>query len=204
MEHPENIPNCPLYQVPPTLKNSWKSVQPFSCNVANRQTDRQTDIATDNDGNRFGVIAVISGRHVACKYVLTNKMSHIASPFNHFTIYHFIYGKISQQLFPWKYIFFCHDKKISLLPKFTGATSLYMSDRFKTPREILRIEASDHWFFLLNPIILLIISNFEYHHLTNPITWLHEWQFIMSHSSLLNPVLAMKLGLFWGCLTTLC
>ena len=43
MEHPENVPNCSLYQVPPTLQISWKSVQPFFRNVANRQRDRQSN-----------------------------------------------------------------------------------------------------------------------------------------------------------------
>ena len=47
MEYPENVPNCSLYQAPPTLQISWKSVQPFFRNVANRQTDKQT-----NPGNR--------------------------------------------------------------------------------------------------------------------------------------------------------
>ena len=46
MEHPENITNCSLYEVPPTLKISWKSVQSFF-----RFSDRQTDKATDNDEN---------------------------------------------------------------------------------------------------------------------------------------------------------
>ena len=55
MEHPENVSNWSLYQVPPTLKNSWKSFQPFSLNVANRQTDRQTDKAMDNDYNMIVV-----------------------------------------------------------------------------------------------------------------------------------------------------
>ena len=36
IEYPENVPNCSLYQVPPTLKISWKSVKPFFRNVANR------------------------------------------------------------------------------------------------------------------------------------------------------------------------
>ena len=43
MEHPENIPNCSLYQVTPTLK--------ISCNLANRETDKQTDQPTDKDEN---------------------------------------------------------------------------------------------------------------------------------------------------------
>ena len=43
MEHPENIPSCSLYQVTHTLK--------ISCNVANRETDKQTDQPTDNDEN---------------------------------------------------------------------------------------------------------------------------------------------------------
>ena len=43
MEHPENIPSCSLYQVTPTLI--------ISCNVANRETDKQTDQPTDNDEN---------------------------------------------------------------------------------------------------------------------------------------------------------
>ena len=50
MEYPENVPNCSLYQVPPTLNMSWKSAEPFSHNVAKRQTNRQTQ-ATDNDEN---------------------------------------------------------------------------------------------------------------------------------------------------------
>ena len=51
MEYPENVPNCSLYQVPPTLKISWKSVQPFSVMLlTGRQTNRQAR-ATDNDEN---------------------------------------------------------------------------------------------------------------------------------------------------------
>ena len=51
MEHPKNVSNSSLYQVPPTLKISWKSVQLFFRNVANRQADRQTNKAMDNDEN---------------------------------------------------------------------------------------------------------------------------------------------------------
>ena len=59
MERLENVPNCSLYQVPPTLKISWKSVQSFFHNVANRQTNRQTQ-ATDNDENiTFAMAEVI-------------------------------------------------------------------------------------------------------------------------------------------------
>ena len=59
MEYPENVPNCSLYQVPPNLKISWKSVQPSFRNVANRQTNRQTQ-ATDNDENiTFAMAEVI-------------------------------------------------------------------------------------------------------------------------------------------------
>ena len=50
MEYPGNVPNCCLYQVPPTLKISWKSVQPLFRNVANRQTDKQT---TPGNGQRW-------------------------------------------------------------------------------------------------------------------------------------------------------
>ena len=51
MEHHENVLNCSFYQVPPTLKISWKFVQQFFRSVANRQTDRQTDKAMDSDEN---------------------------------------------------------------------------------------------------------------------------------------------------------
>ena len=51
MEHPENIPSCSLYQVTPTLK--------ISCNVANRETDKQTDQPTDNDENITFVMAEV-------------------------------------------------------------------------------------------------------------------------------------------------
>ena len=47
IEHRENVSNCSLYQVPPTLKLSWKSIQPFFRNVPNRETDRQTDRQTN-------------------------------------------------------------------------------------------------------------------------------------------------------------
>ena len=61
MEYPENVPNCSLYQVPPTLKISWKSIQPFFRNVANGQTDKQTNPGTYNDENiTFAIEEVIS------------------------------------------------------------------------------------------------------------------------------------------------
>ena len=53
MEHPENAPNCSLYQIPPTLKISWKSVQSFSVMLlTDRQTDRRTDRRTDGQTDR--------------------------------------------------------------------------------------------------------------------------------------------------------
>ena len=60
MEYRVNVPICSLYQVPPTLKISWTSVQPFSRNVANRQTNSQTR-AMDNDENiTFTMVEVIT------------------------------------------------------------------------------------------------------------------------------------------------
>ena len=71
MEHPENVPNCSLYQVPLTPQISWKSVQPFFRNVANRQRDRQTDRATDNDENiTFPMAEVMMIEHFGSDQVL--------------------------------------------------------------------------------------------------------------------------------------
>ena len=57
MGHHENVPNCSLYQVLPTLKNWWKSVQLFPVMLLtdrqiDRQKDRQTDRQTDEQTNR--------------------------------------------------------------------------------------------------------------------------------------------------------
>ena len=62
MEHLENVHYCYLYWVLPTLKISWKSVHSFFRNVANKQTDRQTNRqATDNDENiTFAMAEVIN------------------------------------------------------------------------------------------------------------------------------------------------
>ena len=59
MEISENFPDCSWHQVPPTLKISWKSVQPFSVMLLtdrqrerDRQTDRQKDRQTDKQTNK--------------------------------------------------------------------------------------------------------------------------------------------------------
>ena len=46
MEHTENILDCTLYQVPPIMKISWKSVHAFFRNVTNRKTDKPTEMIT--------------------------------------------------------------------------------------------------------------------------------------------------------------
>ena len=52
MEHPENVPKCSLYQVPPTLKFHENPFSRFSVMLlTDRQTDRQTDKPTDTDEN---------------------------------------------------------------------------------------------------------------------------------------------------------
>ena len=41
MQHPQILPVSFSYHAWPILKNSWKSVHPFSCNLADRQTKKK-------------------------------------------------------------------------------------------------------------------------------------------------------------------
>ena len=59
MEYPENDSNCSLYHVPHTLQISWKFVQSLFRNIANRQTDKHTTQATDNDENMAFAMAEV-------------------------------------------------------------------------------------------------------------------------------------------------
>ena len=43
MEHPQNVPHCSLCHIRSILKISCRLVPPFSCNVANRRTDKHTN-----------------------------------------------------------------------------------------------------------------------------------------------------------------
>ena len=45
---PQNVADCSLYQIPPITKISWKSVNTFVRNVANRQTNKQTEMKTSS------------------------------------------------------------------------------------------------------------------------------------------------------------
>ena len=67
MEHHENVLKCFLYQVPPSLKISWKSVQPFSVMLL---TDRQTN--RQSNGQRWKH----NFRHGGGKYRSVDKQKH--------------------------------------------------------------------------------------------------------------------------------
>ena len=48
MFYPKNVADCSLYQIPTITKISWKSVNTFVRNVANRQTNKQTEMKTSS------------------------------------------------------------------------------------------------------------------------------------------------------------